>query len=193
MEEDNENSEISTLGNSNSKTTTVSWLKLETNMTYYKTSGAVSVYATWLKTANYTKLDILAIGLSENVAPKNGTASFSHKLDWYNPIDSTWSVMNGPGANISYHPGGASAKFNLATPSVQAYKNERAYLSLTVVPREGGSWKALSYYDTLGYYRHQETIFTVSPSISIPKGGSLGLSSADSFADVDSFAQIQYK
>ncbi|CAI6021770.1 hypothetical protein PAECIP112173_00278 [Paenibacillus sp. JJ-100] len=184
--------EISTLSVGDAKTTTTSWLRLETNMTYYNNNGQVSVRFQWLKNANYKREDILAIGLSNNVAPLNNTASFVHKTDTYNPLNMDWREYSENNATLRYHPGGVTAQFNLFSPAMN-YKDERGYLSFTVKPREGGKWNLNSFYDTLGYYRHQEKVFSVSPSVSIPIGGSLSLSQQDKFSEVDSFAQIQYK
>ncbi|WP_342572444.1 hypothetical protein MKY85_09400 [Paenibacillus sp. FSL R5-0749] len=184
--------EISIQSVGDSKTTTTSWLRLETNMTYYNTNGQVSVRFQWLKNAYYNKEDILAIGLSNNVAPLNNTASFVHKTDTYNPLNMDWREYTENNATLRYHPGGVTAQFNLFSPAMN-YRDERGYLSFTVKPRESGKWTLNSFYDTLGYYRHQEKVFSISPSVSIPIGGSLSLNQQDKFSEVDSFAQLQYK
>ncbi|WP_068615083.1 hypothetical protein [Paenibacillus tuaregi] len=183
---------ISPLSNSDSDVKVTDWLRLETNMTYYANNGTISNYATWLKDASNKKLDILALGVNQGVAIKKGTASFSHKAELWDGTYSKWDTFTDNSADIVYDVGGVAAKFDLFNSPRQT-QNERAYISVTVLPREGSTWKVGSVYDTKGYYRHQETQATISPSVSLPLGGSLGLTYADKFADVNSFCQLTYK
>ncbi|MBP2002078.1 hypothetical protein J2Z69_003135 [Paenibacillus shirakamiensis] len=183
---------ISPLGNSDSVTKTTDWLKLETNMTYYTQNGSVSVLASWLKSASSKRKDVLAIGLSNNVAPIKDTASFNHKVELYSPADFIWNSFSDTTADISFQPGGVSAKFDLANPPV-AIRNEKAYLTFKVAPREGNTWKTNSLYDTFGYYRHLQKNISLSYGVSIPLGGNISLGSSTSFDEVNSFAQIKFQ
>ncbi len=169
------------------------WLKLETNMTMYNANGQVSARFSWLKESGYKGTDVLGIALSDRMAPLKNTASFTHKTDYYNPATMKWTEYTESDANatLTYHAGGASAKFNLFNPAYQ-YRDERGYLTFKVAPRFGTTWESPARYDIQGTYAHQSRSVSGTIGISIPLGASLSITPSTSFSNVDTFVQIKY-
>ncbi|WP_245338921.1 hypothetical protein [Paenibacillus shirakamiensis] len=183
---------ISPFAISDSDVKVTDWLRLETNMTYYTNNGTISNYATWLKEASNKKLDILALGVNQDVGIKKGTVSFSHKAEFWDGTYSKWDPYTDNSADIVYDIGRVAASFNIFD-SFRQKQNERAYISVTVLPRQGDNWNVGALYDTKGYYRHQQTQITFTPGVTLPLGGSLGVSFSDRFIDVNTFCQFTYK
>lgn len=162
-----------------------SWLKLETWVYKYGTNdGSVQARFEWLKQKpTRTDEDIFAIGLNANMSPTVGTEKGNYKFDYFMPNGSIITGETKILSNPRRGAGGYAYRINL-DDGVQSV-NHRGWMTYKFSP----NLSTLIVADGYSHYAHQDQTWSISPSISIPAGGGLELSSEKEFMIVTGHAQ----
>ncbi|GIP36460.1 hypothetical protein [Paenibacillus sp. J2TS4] len=159
---------------------TPDWLKLETWITKYTDdTGMVSMRWEWLKEPFYNLIDVMSIGLNSGWSPVPTTEYGIYKY-WVTTgwVNTEWYTAH------KRDVGGYAFKFDLDN----THRTNEGYMRYDIVKNNSSSTVA----DAYSHYAHQERVWGIDPSITIPWGGGLTLSSQEDFDILQGHAQLRW-